>query len=387
MISVTLGVAIGVVFVFLLFSLFLSAALEAIAGLFKLRGRALRVAIARLIDDPTHAPKWGGFGLIDKIAGTSNPRATRADIEPPGPDAVDAVDADRPEAYEAATESPEGEYVAPRPLRFAAVFHHPLVAGSQSSGKPSYVSAQNFASALLHGLRADGVADLAEGVRRGVAALPPGPVRTALETAVEEAGGDWGKLKAGVERWYDHAMDRLSGEYKRFSQLATFLVGLALAGIYNVDAIAIAQRLYVDDQLRAAIGEQATQYVRNATAAVPSEPASTTAAASAPGNALLVPVATAVSASALSDFEKKLGAAKEARETLTKTISFVDSRGDRSIWKHISDQPSVLFGWLATALAGMLGAPFWFELLQKLVNLRGTGPKPPAVTPKTGETR
>jgi len=33
-------------------------------------------------------------------------------------------------------------------------------------------------------------------------------------------------------------------------------------------------------------------------------------------------------------------------------------------------------GWLLTALAGMLGAPFWFELLQRLVNLRGVGPKP-----------
>ena len=29
-----------------------------------------------------------------------------------------------------------------------------------------------------------------------------------------------------------------------------------------------------------------------------------------------------------------------------------------------------------TALAGMLGAPFWFELLQRLVNLRGSGPRP-----------
>jgi hypothetical protein len=33
-------------------------------------------------------------------------------------------------------------------------------------------------------------------------------------------------------------------------------------------------------------------------------------------------------------------------------------------------------GWLVTARAGMLGAPFWFDLLQKITNLRGTGPKP-----------
>jgi len=41
-----------------------------------------------------------------------------------------------------------------------------------------------------------------------------------------------------------------------------------------------------------------------------------------------------------------------------------------------------LFGWLATALMAGFGAPFWFELLGKLVNLRGVGIKPaPAAKP------
>ena len=33
-------------------------------------------------------------------------------------------------------------------------------------------------------------------------------------------------------------------------------------------------------------------------------------------------------------------------------------------------------GLLATTFAITMGAPFWFQLLQKLVNLRGAGPKP-----------
>ena len=32
-----------------------------------------------------------------------------------------------------------------------------------------------------------------------------------------------------------------------------------------------------------------------------------------------------------------------------------------------------ILGWLITALAISLGAPFWFDLLTKLVNIRGTG--------------
>jgi hypothetical protein len=34
------------------------------------------------------------------------------------------------------------------------------------------------------------------------------------------------------------------------------------------------------------------------------------------------------------------------------------------------------FGWIATASSALFGAPFWFDLLQRIVNLRGTGPKP-----------
>ena len=37
-----------------------------------------------------------------------------------------------------------------------------------------------------------------------------------------------------------------------------------------------------------------------------------------------------------------------------------------------------VLGWLATACSAPFGAPFWFGLLQRLVNVRGTGPKPTA---------
>jgi hypothetical protein len=37
---------------------------------------------------------------------------------------------------------------------------------------------------------------------------------------------------------------------------------------------------------------------------------------------------------------------------------------------------SAILGWILTALAGSLGAPFWFDLLKQVANLRATGPKP-----------
>ena len=39
-------------------------------------------------------------------------------------------------------------------------------------------------------------------------------------------------------------------------------------------------------------------------------------------------------------------------------------------------------GWLITIFAIFMGAPFWFDLLNKISNLRGSGPKPKSSTDK-----
>jgi hypothetical protein len=40
----------------------------------------------------------------------------------------------------------------------------------------------------------------------------------------------------------------------------------------------------------------------------------------------------------------------------------------------------VVVGWLLSAVAISMGAPFWFELLNKVVNVRNSGKKPKAST-------
>jgi hypothetical protein len=37
---------------------------------------------------------------------------------------------------------------------------------------------------------------------------------------------------------------------------------------------------------------------------------------------------------------------------------------------------SKILGWLLTAGALSLGAPFWFDVLSKFINIRGSGDKP-----------
>jgi hypothetical protein len=393
MMSIALGVAIGVTFVFMLFSLFLSTVLEAIASLMKLRGRALRVAIARLIGDPAHQPKRGGFGLVDKLM-PANADANGT----PQVLVADPVDPDFPEHHEAPTESHDGDCVAPTPLSFVTVFCHPLVGGADAKSTPSYVSAQNFSTAVLQALRSESGPTFAD-LQRRVAALPQGQLRQALQTALDEAEGNVTRFKAGIERWYDHAMARLGGWYKRFSQLATFLLGLGLAAAFNIDAVGIAKRLYVDPVMRQIIEQQAVDYVNNpppqlAAAVAASAPAAVPDAGAAPAAASEAVAAadTGAAASAaapadvkaqVADFEDKLKRTQEARELLLQTVPFVADQAARPT--TLQGWIEAAIGWVITALAGMLGAPFWFQLLQRFVNLRGAGAKPAAPTAKAGE--
>jgi uncharacterized membrane protein YraQ (UPF0718 family) len=42
----------------------------------------------------------------------------------------------------------------------------------------------------------------------------------------------------------------------------------------------------------------------------------------------------------------------------------------------------MLTGWILSGLAIAMGAPFWFDLLGKVINVRNTGPKPASSTEK-----
>jgi hypothetical protein len=366
MTSAILSVAIGVIFVFMLFSLFLSTSLEAISASLKLRGRALRVALARLVDDPHAQVQRGGFGLVDKaVAWWRGQAGTPAAAEAQPTELVaDAVDPDAPERHEATFV--DGDHRPLEPIRFADVFCNPLVAGSSGKSCPSYVPDTHFTSALLQALLRDGPGASVEAVTARVALLPPGAVKTALEGALLDARGNWDALRAGIDRWYGHAMDRLSGEYKRFSQLLTFLLGLTLAATFNIDTIALARQLYTDPVMREALATQATDFV----AAERAKAASASAFASAPD-------AAASAADPETRYRESVDQWVKARDLLTRTVPGASADADVPTLQRIRDG---WLGWVVTALAGMLGAPFWFDLLQKLTNLRGAGPKPAAST-------
>jgi len=168
-----------------------------------------------------------------------------------------------------------------------------------------------------------------------------------------DCNNDIDKFKAMLEQWFNNSMDRATGRYKRKNQLISFILGLLLAGIFNIDTIAITKILASNQTARTQLASFAMDKYKAL------DPGARTSVHVT--DSLLLSVASSASSDAnLSKLVLGLG------------------YGDKIPGQEKVQQagPLVFFGWLVTALAISLGAPFWFDLLSKLIQLRGTGPKP-----------
>jgi hypothetical protein len=221
-----------------------------------------------------------------------------------------------------------------------------LIAGTAPpGGKPAYISSRNFALSLFDLLAPSvpGQARTVQDLKNGIAALPNAKVQMSLLSLVDSAQGDIELARARVENWYDDTMERVSGWYKRRAQKIIFGLGLALCIVLNADTLMIVKELWNDDALRASVVSAAQQRVAASTNADPESSLSQATAYIRESN---VP---------------PIGWSGREPRGLPEGLGW--------LWKVI--------GILISAIAVAMGAPFWFDLLNKVVNVRLTGDPPP----------
>ena len=228
------------------------------------------------------------------------------------------------------------------------LYGHPLVSTlAKDKKKPSYIGAETFASALVDLLAqdedgnpvvamGDEAAKLVDRLGDDSALKPP---LRALTNLGAETVDD---LRRQVAGWFDEGMNRVSGWYRRQTQLIILVIGAVVAVSANASTVHVVQDLWRDDALRYAIAQEAV--------AVASETVSADSAQ----------VADAI----LQSFP--LGWEGEDPFGL---------RGGVQDWGAGTWIAHVL-GWFFTAAAVSLGAPFWFDLLSRVAKLRGTGSRP-----------
>lgn len=309
--STVLDIAIGLVFVYLVFSLIVTAARELAAGALSWRADNLHKGLERLLS----------------------------------------------------------------PALAKALYDHPLINKlSKGSRGPSYVPAGTFALALvdtLPNLEATHAAG-AQSLTGLIANVPDADVRRVLSLLLDEAGGDGAKLKNNIEDWFNSSMDRVAGWYKRKTQIANVILAVAVVVVVNVDSLLIVTRLGNDAALRAAL--QAQELAKQVPPAGAAQPATE-------------PNAT------LDEIDKRIG----RLSALGLPVGWTDTSDAGRPWPgwHPADKPFAewvgqwlgvarqhLLGWLLTALAVSLGAPFWFDILKKIIAIRSAGPVPDSARAK-----
>lgn len=228
--------------------------------------------------------------------------------------------------------------------------------------RPTYIASPLFTRVLLvavaemHNLPSTDVTAI-------VACLPTdSALRQKLSAIILGIEHDSAACVSAVEQWYDGTMDRVNGVYKRHTQTWLIALGMVLAVVFNANLFLVTQRLWTSKDARDAVTATAQMY-------------------SCKGDQ---PCALPNYNQARADIQSNLSAElplgydwKYVRD-YWKAGADLKGEGATAVAGHWAFN---FIGWLLTAVAVSLGAPFWFDLLNKLVNLRMAGLKPDKATP------
>jgi hypothetical protein len=199
------------------------------------------------------------------------------------------------------------------------------------------------------------------------------------------------KMQENAEKWFDDAMDRVSGWYKRYTQIVIFCCALVVTVAVNVDTLKIVNKLWYNTTMRDAIASSAQELIYEPSSFEDNQETQvgedSTREPSLPENAqdsITSPLGGNQNFQ-VDDDPQKASAQENDQGSWDRITTFQKELQDRwsligwteEEWKDLtSNGPMKIAGWLLTAIAVSLGAPFWFDLLNKLVSLRATGNRP-----------
>lgn len=252
---------------------------------------------------------------------------------------------------------------------------HSLVKSLAAKDKlPSYIPSWVFSAAVTDILTkqqlpagAVPAADPLDQVIQLIQTLPEGDAKRCLLT-IAQTSDQIATFQKNVEGWFNDSMDRVSGWYKRKAQIMTVVASVGLTIFANADTVQIARKLFLNPVER-----------QKLVAAAPKDQLSSLT----PEERNMLGELTGWS-SEFRVFHKM------AAERDHKNADDVKKAGDDDSFpgsRLITDQslfwswvyaiaPPHLLGWLLTAIAASLGAPFWFDTLNKFMNIRSAGTAP-----------
>jgi len=249
------------------------------------------------------------------------------------------------------------------------LFEHPLIASlaRKKDSKPSYLPASKFALALSDVVteRGKGARD-AQALHEGIANIKSEPLRASLSAVLADSDKTPSTNQEKIEEWYNECMDRVSGWYKRRTVLWIWILAAVVTIYLNADSIRISKLLWTNQATRAAVIESAKSRAQG------ERPEALTPL-------VVRPDANAPNkAEPIAPHHNEVLTDKERAELsdLTGWGDDIKQWGGMNGWQRTWHSLKHIPGWLITIIAISLGAPFWFDMLNRFMNIRSTGRAP-----------
>jgi hypothetical protein len=334
-----LDVAIGLFFIYLILSLLVSGIQELIATVLEWRAKQLKEAIQILLGDNE----------------ANNPSAI------------------------------QGQKIANK------LWIHPLIRSLnqrkiiRGSVGPSYISSKMFAATLLeilqteYNFNASGtIDDIVQSIKENKTldeAIQKRILSIALIAQRNASASEKGiqSLEKEIIIWFDQSMERASGVYNRNVKGVTFLIGLVVTLALNADTFYILGSLNKDAALRSSINQVISEVISNNKKQIDE---------------------CVIEANKLDKPLEKLRQQNQCFEDINTSLDNISMPLGWSTREQFNKQVNprypatpqlrdwvfgiikLIFGWLLSAAAIAMGAPFWFDLLGKFINVRNAGQVP-----------
>lgn len=269
-----------------------------------------------------------------------------------------------------------------------------------------------------------------EGFKKGLNQMKNSPFKELLLSFLDKSSGDYTSLKALIEKWYNDYMDRVTGWYKTAQQRKLIVFGFIVAIALNVDSLHLLKVLSLDKEFRNSLVAQAENVVQRY------EKDTLMKKITAEKINHLLVENDRINKKDTANKKDTLNNKKQGDDQLKKVVAMLDSvnksyylKTDSVMWTI--EQMNIPVGWseniapiswkqasckkniacntkaisslaayneernhpkscstifkyiLGICISGIslsFGAPFWFELLVKFVNIRRAGKKPETTT-------
>lgn len=178
-------------------------------------------------------------------------------------------------------------------------------------------------------------------------------LRKVLNFLWRQSGGDIRLFQKKVEYWYDEVMARAKEWFIDATKWRLFFFGTVLAAALNADTVQIYQSLSTNAVLREQIATDAAAFANSTDTSLVSR------------NSSVRDTTRKDTTDARANFVKLKGMYSEHISSPL-GLGWGQSKPD-NWWDWLTK----IVGWLLTGVAVTMGAPFWFEMLKKMLALKG----------------